>query len=352
MNIKQFTEAVRAHYSGDEEAFDAVFKGVLTGLSPAQRDMLVRMAERAKLEANKRTVRAAPINVYRSEFGSLVDTAESTGVSLSDLFLDDNVKSTIDSIVREHAARDRLVAAGLRPTSRVFLYGPSGTGKTSIAKALATAIGLPFSIVRIPQLIDSYVGETEKNIDRLLSVASQRPCVLCLDEIDAIGKSRGGDKSGAGRHGNSVVNTLLFELDRREGSDGMIVATTNMLDVVDDAIVRRFDVSVSIGMCGASEAANYAMSLIDKYDVAFVAKTDESQTEYSKEERDKITRWFDSMVATRGVSDVSGILFIASGVYSLGKVKSVVMRAIRRAVIDESSIYGATLSFELSSLAV
>jgi transitional endoplasmic reticulum ATPase len=138
----------------------------------------------------------------------------------------------------------------LRPPTGILLYGPSGTGKTLLAKAVANEAESNFISVKGPELLDKYVGESEKGVREVFAKARENaPTVVFFDEIDAIASERGsGTTSGVTER---VVSQLLTELDGLEElTDVIVVATTNRPGLVDDALLRpgRFDRHVHVGV--------------------------------------------------------------------------------------------------------
>lgn len=137
--------------------------------------------------------------------------------------------------------------ANAMPMRRVgiLLHGPPGTGKTLIAKAVAGECGCSFISVKGPELLDMYVGESERNVRELFSRAElAAPCVVFFDEIDALAPARGRGGSDAGGVAERVVSQLLAEIDAAANQRGVfIIAATNRPDLVDPSILRpgRFD---------------------------------------------------------------------------------------------------------------
>ncbi|WP_144926428.1 AAA family ATPase [Halorubrum salsamenti] len=126
----------------------------------------------------------------------------------------------------------------LAPDRGILLYGPPGTGKTLLAKAVANESRSNFVSVKGPELLDKYVGESEKGVREVFSKARQNaPTIVFFDEIDAIAAERGGSTDA--NVGERVVSQLLTELDGlEEMEDVVVVATTNRKDLIDDALLR------------------------------------------------------------------------------------------------------------------
>ncbi|MBT7706732.1 AAA family ATPase [archaeon] len=145
---------------------------------------------------------------------------------------------------------DLFISAGVKPGKGILLYGPSGTGKTLLAKAVATESNANFISVKGPELISKWVGESEKHVREIFKKARQvAPAIIFFDEFDSISKSRG---SGAGGDSSEkVVNQLLTELDGIEDLEGVVVvAATNRKDLIDPSVLRpgRIDSLVELGM--------------------------------------------------------------------------------------------------------
>jgi transitional endoplasmic reticulum ATPase len=139
--------------------------------------------------------------------------------------------------------------AQLRPPKGILLHGAPGTGKTLLARALATEVGINFISIKGPQLLSKYVGESERGIREIFKKAKQAsPCIIFLDEIDAIAPTRG--IGGADSHVTErVVSQILTEIDGIEELKGVwILGATNRIDMVDPALLRpgRFDLVLEL----------------------------------------------------------------------------------------------------------
>jgi SpoVK/Ycf46/Vps4 family AAA+-type ATPase len=167
------------------------------------------------------------------------------------MILSDPVEERFRRIEREYVARDRLAHHGLRYRQKILLYGSPGCGKTMGAERLAWNTGLTFVKVRFDAMVSSFLGETATNLREVFETASQTPCLLFIDECDAIAKSRE-DVQEVGEI-KRVVNTFLQLLDEYEASNGLLVAATNMTKFLDEAVWRRFDDVIEVPKPTAAE---------------------------------------------------------------------------------------------------
>src|SRR5581483_4921619 len=148
--------------------------------------------------------------------------------------------------------------------------GPPGCGKTLSAEVVAKELGLPLLTARIDLLISSLLGQTAANLRKLFDYASRQPCVLFLDEFDALARSR--TDSGEHNELRRVVNSLLGMIDRFK-SRSVLVAATNLDSVIDNAIWRRFDDVVHFAEPTADEIGRLLALLFKNYPVNFELAT-------------------------------------------------------------------------------
>jgi DNA replication protein DnaC len=143
----------------------------------------------------------------------------------------------------------QLDAAGVSQSLSLLMYGPPGCGKSRLARHIASELGLDLYIARLDGLISSYLGSTSKNIRALFDFASSNPCVLFLDEFDAIAKLRG-DTQELGEL-KRVVNSFIQNLDTI-GKESIVIAATNHEELLDSAIWRRFSYRLELSFPPAS----------------------------------------------------------------------------------------------------
>ena len=161
----------------------------------------------------------------------------------SRLVLDARVERTVREFIEGSRMKDLLIESGVEIPSRLLLTGAPGTGKTEIAKEVASALGVPLFIARSDVIVSSLLGQTSRNIRNVFEFAAERPCVLLLDELDALAKRR--DDAGDVGELQRVVIGLLQNLDSLP-DDTVVVGATNHPELLDRAIARRFAQRVAV----------------------------------------------------------------------------------------------------------
>jgi ATP-dependent 26S proteasome regulatory subunit len=177
------------------------------------------------------------------EMLDLVDVRapEEIEMKLDDLVLTTDQEEEIEKVVKAIEHRDYLARIGLREIGKLLFVGPPGTGKTSVARALAHQLDLPFVEVKLSMITSQYLGETAKNVDKTFEVAKRlSPCILFMDEFDFVAKTRASDEHAAIKR---AVNTLLKSIDEVSliQDDVLLIGATNHPDQLDSAAWRRFD---------------------------------------------------------------------------------------------------------------
>lgn len=152
-------------------------------------------------------------------------------------------KETVKAVLSTVKASERLSELGISYIPALMLYGQSGGGKTMLARYIAHRADRPFVYVRFSSIMSSYLGSTQSNIAKVFDYARTSPCVLCFDEIDAVGMARG-QKNDVGEM-NRIVIALMQELDRLP-NNVIVIGTTNRYDRLDPALIRRFPIKHEI----------------------------------------------------------------------------------------------------------
>jgi hypothetical protein len=162
---------------------------------------------------------------------------------LEELILPATVQRACEEFLDDHRYAAQLQTQGLHPRHRILLDGPPGNGKTSLAEALATALALPFNVVRYDRLISGSLSETLTNLGQLFDQAHQQPCVLFFDEFDTIGKERGDDTDTTDV--KRAVGMLLIHIEMTPPHT-VVIAATNHQELLDHAAWRRFQLRLHL----------------------------------------------------------------------------------------------------------
>jgi len=169
------------------------------------------------------------------------NVVEVPNVSWDDIGGLEDVKRELYETVQypvEHA--DKFTKFGMSPSKGVLFYGPPGSGKTLLAKAIANECGANFISIKGPELLTAYFGESEANVRELFDKArAAAPCILFFDEMDSIAKARGGGGGSGSEAGDRVINQILTEIDGVGAKKSVfVIGATNRPDILDNAVTR------------------------------------------------------------------------------------------------------------------
>lgn len=226
----------------DDERFRTVALDIAAAAAKAG-DRQLAETVRAMVDRSRRSVlpsvgpRAVPIVRPEGELASLL-TVSYPKTRFVDMVLTKKCRASLDRLLQENRAADTLRAHGLEPRRRLLLAGPPGCGKTMTARAIAGETGLPLLVVQFHALITKYMGETGAKLHTIFDSMSRTRGVYLFDEFDVVGTSRSASNDvGEARR---VVNSFL-QLLEHDSSDSIVVAATNRVETLDDALFRRFD---------------------------------------------------------------------------------------------------------------
>lgn len=175
-----------------------------------------------------------------------------TGVQFDDVAGIEEAKEELQEVVSFLKKPEKFTAIGAKIPRGVLLIGPPGTGKTLLAKAIAGEAAVPFFSISGSEFVEMFVGVGASRVRDLFKKAKENaPCIVFIDEIDAVGRQRGTGIGGGNDEREQTLNQLLTEMDGFEGNSGVIViAATNRVDVLDSALLRpgRFDRQVIVDL--------------------------------------------------------------------------------------------------------
>jgi SpoVK/Ycf46/Vps4 family AAA+-type ATPase len=254
----QIKALVRSYSDGDEQRFFAIAMQVAaqaarhghTKFAQELRDLVDQARGRGKGRDLGQRTRPIPFAQPRGELAGVL-TAAYPKTRLSEMMLDDTIRSRIERILLEQRQRGRIQEHGFTPLRKLLLVGPPGTGKTMTAAVLAGELGLPLLTIQLHALITKYLGETAAKLRLIFDAIQETRGVYLFDEFDALGGKRT-TKNEVGEI-RRVLNSFLQFLEQ-DTSDSVVVAVTNHPKMLDRALFRRFDAVVEYGLPSADVA--------------------------------------------------------------------------------------------------
>jgi cell division protease FtsH len=193
---------------------------------------------------------SSPMNLGKSL--ARFDQNPETGITFEDIAGIDEAKAEFEEIVSFLKEPERYTLVGAKIPKGVLLVGPPGTGKTLLAKAIANEANVPFYSVAGSEFVEMFIGIGAARIRDLFKKASENtPCIVFIDEIDAVGRERGAGVGGGNDEREQTLNQLLTEMDGFKENKGVIVVgATNRIDILDSALLRpgRFDRQITVGL--------------------------------------------------------------------------------------------------------
>lgn len=184
------------------------------------------------------------------------------------VYLNSQNQEFIKELLTEWKNAETFKYHNLGIRNKILLHGPTGNGKTTIARHIARLSELPFVEVNADIMIDSHLGSTGANIHKVFNQITM-PCVLFWDEVDTIGRARGrGNDSAAGMENERMVNSILVNIEKLS-NEVVFIGATNRRDVLDSAFLRRFDSHLEISAPTAIEKESFARKLIEHHKLPF-----------------------------------------------------------------------------------
>ena len=239
---EQLKALVRSYTDGDRDRFLAVAMQIAAHAARTGKEKLAAQLQALVEDAKKRSAletRPKAVSFARpdGELAGLV-MASHPSIRLSDMVLSEATSRCLGRVVLEYRQAHRLQAHGLPSRRKLLLVGPPGTGKTMTGSALAGELKLPLLAVQLHAVISRFMGETAAKLHLVFDAMSRTRGVYLFDEFDAIG----GHRAAANDVGEvrRVLNSFLQFLEM-DDSDSIVVAATNLVEMLDQALFRRFD---------------------------------------------------------------------------------------------------------------
>lgn len=181
-------------------------------------------------------------------------------VQLKDLVLSVENEKNIQNLLKEYKYADELIKFNLPINNKILLYGSSGCGKTTTAKAIANELGKPLVILNLSNVVCSRIGETAQNVKQVFDKAAREKAVLFLDEFDQIGKERETDDKDVGEL-RRLVNSIIQLIDYYP-KNALLICATNHVELIDKALLRRFQLRINFEMPNQQVLDRYYDSIL------------------------------------------------------------------------------------------
>ncbi|MEZ8094035.1 AAA family ATPase [Photobacterium swingsii] len=249
MNTEEFVNFVRLALSGNDSDVRLYLGKLIRKMRKSDPETAARLEDLLKGEPKRqstvmrRGVAPSPSSAQTPTTSDDIPLIKQFVESKVDKpVLSEDIKKSLEQVILEREKADLLAKNGLSPSSSVIFQGPPGVGKTMTAKWLADQLDVPFYILDLTAVMSSLLGKTGNNLRSVIDFAKSHPCVLLLDEIDAIAKKRS-DEADVGEL-KRLVTVMLQELEDWPGN-GLLIAATNHPELVDPALWRRFDLEIT-----------------------------------------------------------------------------------------------------------
>lgn len=194
-------------------------------------------------------------------------------------YISEREAALTERILRKNRSAQRLGNAGINYLNATLLHGESGTGKTQFGRYLAYTMGVPFCYFNLSRTVDSLMGGTSKNLNKVFNYIKSTPCVFMIDELDAVSSNRArSDSTSASGEMNRTTISLMQNMDQLS-SDVVLLAATNRPELVDDAVKRRFSINHEVKVFTPEELLQ-----MSEHFLADVKAHADFRVEYDREE--------------------------------------------------------------------
>lgn len=302
-------DIISTHFDGNDEDFRRAVER-LAADEDRKGNSVLALEIRKAASGTRSSYRDEPSTVASvqsetpSETESDLITIIRPDASFKDMVLDSDLLERLEEIVSEWRYRNRL-PKGMRPTNRVLMTGPPGCGKTMAANALANTLGMRMTYVRLDGLISQYMGQTGSNLREVFDSVREGGALLFIDEFDAVGKTRA-DPADMGES-KRILTVLLQNMDLMS-DDILLVAATNMPELLDPAVLRRFDVTLKFGLPNRSERELLVERLASHYRMSEIIDSEPFAVSTEGMSHAEVKTAFESMVRYVTVNDFRGPL--------------------------------------------
>lgn len=243
---EQIKILIQSHFDKNDDRFKTVVLQLAAYEATMGHNALAR---EIRTLVDKSKINGSKVIPFNKDMGEMIHSRVATN-GLSQLVVKDEIKVRIERILKEFRQQDKLKKYGMNNRRKILLTGPPGTGKTMTATILAGELHLPLCTIMMDKFITKFMGETSAKLRQIFESIAETQAVYLFDEFDAIGSDRSMDNDvGEMRR---VLNSFLQFIEQDE-SESLIVAATNSLRLLDQALFRRFDDVLNYGLPGEAE---------------------------------------------------------------------------------------------------
>ena len=243
MDIKKILDLLDSLLKIEDKSVDMVIRRFASSVRNTDKELYTEISLRLKhfntLRSKSNIAKPIPVdsdsrlNLIRKEFPVVLDNSPT---------YPNEIENILAQVILERKNSDKLLRAGIAPTKSIIFQGPPGVGKTLSARWLANKLDLPLLTLDLATVMSSFLGKTGSNVRAVLDYAISYPCVLLLDEFDAVAKRRDDDRELGEL--KRLVTVLLQAIDDWPYTS-LLIAATNHGELLDPAIWRRFDLEIS-----------------------------------------------------------------------------------------------------------
>ena len=269
MEDKIILSLVDAALRGDKSIAQMAVRKLASKIRVTNTPLYEKLTGRLASDALRgKELRKQPLPVDSDSRQSLIRVEEPGILSKAPIY-SESINESLEQVLLERKYVEALLSEGLQPTKSLIFQGPPGVGKTMSARWLANQLELPLLVLDLATVMSSFLGKTGSNVRAVLEHAMSFPCVLLLDEFDAIAKRRDDDRELGEL--KRLVTVLLQTIDEWP-STSLLIAATNHGELLDPAIWRRFDMEVPFSMP--------SKDMISKYLVEYWPDAQDGKREY------------------------------------------------------------------------